>query len=62
MQPKPRFIGHPDFHRPILWQLKLFEVLLQFGAERRRGRRILFDVAGTRNPERAAHFSQPIIK
>jgi hypothetical protein len=26
--------------------------------ERGHGRRVLFDVAGTRNPERAAHFSQ----
>ncbi len=38
------------------------QALFQPGAEGRRGFRVLFDVAGTRNPERAAHFSQPVIK
>ena len=54
-------IGHPDIHRPVLGQPEACQPLLQPGGERRRGRRILFDVAGTRNPERAAHFSQPAV-
>ena len=62
VQAKAALVGPPDLHRAILGPIKFFEVFLQSGAKRRRGRRILMDVAGARNPERATDFSQPVIK
>ena len=62
MQPKPGLIGHPNLYRPILGQIQFFKVFLQPVAEGGDGGRVLFDVAGTRNPERAPHFSQPVIE
>jgi len=62
MQAIAHFILHPQTHRAVFWQVQHDEFAEQSLAEFMHGGGVFFDVAGARNPQPRAGFSQAVIE